>query len=97
MLDLPKSIEIIEVSPRDGIQNEKTILSVDTKLALVEKALVAGARRVATAIADTDLEVLVLTGVVLEQVLAGQIPLQLRLVAMLSERGMPVPRLGTNN
>jgi hydroxymethylglutaryl-CoA lyase len=46
VLDLPKSIEIIEVSPRDGIQNEKTILSVDTKLALVEKALAAGARRI---------------------------------------------------
>ena len=46
VLDLPKSIEIIEVSPRDGIQNEKTILSVDTKLALVDKALAAGARRI---------------------------------------------------
>jgi CRP-like cAMP-binding protein len=59
--------------------------------------LVAGARRAATAIAETDVEVLVLTGAVLEQVLAGQIPLQLRLVAMLSERGMPVPKLGSAN
>lgn len=56
--------------------------------------LVPGARRVATARAETDVEVIVLTGDVLERVLAGQIPLQLRLVAMLTERGMPVPRLG---
>jgi CRP-like cAMP-binding protein len=56
--------------------------------------LVPGARRVATARAETPLEVLVLTGEILEKVLAGQIPLQLRLVAMLTERGMPVPRLG---
>ncbi len=45
MSDQPKSIEIIEVSARDGIQNEKTILSVDTKLALIAKAVAAGARR----------------------------------------------------
>lgn len=46
MQQQPKSIEIVEVSPRDGIQNEKTILSVDTKLALVDRALAAGARRI---------------------------------------------------
>jgi hydroxymethylglutaryl-CoA lyase len=45
MPDSAKSIEIVEVSARDGIQNEKTILSVDTKLALIEKAIAAGARR----------------------------------------------------
>ncbi len=45
MPDSAKSVEIVEVSPRDGIQNEKTILSVDTKLALIEKAIAAGARR----------------------------------------------------
>lgn len=41
-----KSIEIVEVSPRDGIQNEKTILSVDTKLALIDRAIAAGVRRI---------------------------------------------------
>ncbi len=45
MSDFAKSIEIVEVSARDGIQNEKTILSVDTKLTLIEKAIAAGARR----------------------------------------------------
>lgn len=38
-------VEIIEVSPRDGIQNEKKILSTDTKLALIQRALDAGIRR----------------------------------------------------
>lgn len=42
---IPEYAEIVEVSPRDGIQNEKVILSVDTKLALVERAIAAGARR----------------------------------------------------
>lgn len=40
-----KKAEIVEVSPRDGIQNEKVILSVDTKLALIERAIAAGVRR----------------------------------------------------
>lgn len=38
-------IEIIEVSPRDGIQNEPTILPTDTKLELIERAIAAGVRR----------------------------------------------------
>jgi hydroxymethylglutaryl-CoA lyase len=46
MTDSVKSIEIVEVSPRDGIQNEKTLLSVDTKLALIGRAIAAGARRI---------------------------------------------------
>lgn len=41
----PKSIEIVEVSARDGIQNDKKILSVDTKLALIQRAIDAGLRR----------------------------------------------------
>jgi hydroxymethylglutaryl-CoA lyase len=46
MLNAVETVEIVEVSARDGIQNEKTILSVDTKLALVEHAITAGARRI---------------------------------------------------
>ncbi len=37
--------EIIEVSPRDGIQNEKTLLSTPDKLHLINLALAAGIRR----------------------------------------------------
>ncbi|WP_108482633.1 hydroxymethylglutaryl-CoA lyase [Oceaniglobus ichthyenteri] len=41
-----ENIEIIEVSPRDGIQNEKTILDSQTKLTLIEMARDAGAARI---------------------------------------------------
>jgi len=37
--------EIIEVSARDGIQNEQVILSTDEKCALIEMAVAAGVRR----------------------------------------------------
>lgn len=40
------SIEIVEVSPRDGLQNEKTLVSTADKVALVERAIAAGARRI---------------------------------------------------
>jgi hydroxymethylglutaryl-CoA lyase len=39
-------VEILEVSPRDGLQNEQTILSTEDKVELVERAVRAGARRV---------------------------------------------------
>ena len=40
------SVEILEVSPRDGLQNEKTVLSTEDKLELVDRAVRAGARRI---------------------------------------------------
>ena len=40
------NIEIVEVSPRDGIQNEKKILSTDAKLELIHLAVAAGASRI---------------------------------------------------
>lgn len=42
---MSRFIEIVEVGPRDGLQNEKAILSVDEKLALIRKLEAAGARR----------------------------------------------------
>ena len=39
-------IDIIEVSPRDGIQNEKRILSTETKLQLIRRAMAAGLSRI---------------------------------------------------
>jgi len=39
-------IEILEVSPRDGLQNEETILPTEDKVELVERAVRAGARRI---------------------------------------------------
>lgn len=41
-----KSVEIVEVAPRDGLQNEKVEVSTAHKLALIERAIDAGARRI---------------------------------------------------
>jgi hydroxymethylglutaryl-CoA lyase len=42
-------IELVEVSARDGLQNERTILSTADKVALIDKAVAAGARRLEVA------------------------------------------------
>lgn len=42
-------IEIVEVSPRDGLQNESVIFSTDEKLALIEGCYTAGLRRIEVA------------------------------------------------
>ncbi len=44
-MTLPASFNITEVGPRDGLQNEKTALSVATRLELVENLLHAGVRK----------------------------------------------------
>jgi hydroxymethylglutaryl-CoA lyase len=41
---LPKAVKIVEVGPRDGLQNEKTLISVDDKISLIEKLADAGIR-----------------------------------------------------
>ncbi len=40
------TIEIVEVSPRDGLQNEAATVSTADKLALIDCAIAAGARRI---------------------------------------------------
>ena len=39
-------VTIVEVGPRDGLQNEKTILSASDKVALIRRCVDAGARRI---------------------------------------------------
>lgn len=39
-------IDVVEVSPRDGLQNEQTVFSVEQKLRLIDLALAAGAKRI---------------------------------------------------
>lgn len=39
-------IEMVEVAPRDGLQNEKTQIETADKLALIQRAIAAGARRI---------------------------------------------------
>jgi hydroxymethylglutaryl-CoA lyase len=46
---MTQSIEFVEVGPRDGLQNEKTLISTANKLALIERAIAAGARRIEVA------------------------------------------------
>lgn len=45
-MTLPPFVEIVEVSPRDGLQNEKVLVSTDDKIALIEQAVAAGAKRI---------------------------------------------------
>jgi hydroxymethylglutaryl-CoA lyase len=40
------SIEFVEVGPRDGLQNEAALISTADKLALIDHAIAAGARRI---------------------------------------------------
>src|SRR5918993_2974481 len=42
----PMDVTIVEVSPRDGLQNEPVILSTEAKVELVARLVAAGARRV---------------------------------------------------
>lgn len=42
---LPRRIELVEVSPRDGLQNEPEIMSSAVKVELIERAVAAGVRR----------------------------------------------------
>ncbi|MDO8629911.1 MAG: cyclic nucleotide-binding domain-containing protein, partial [Phycisphaerales bacterium] len=52
-----------------------------------------GGVRTATIRAETDVTALVLTSEQVAAVMAGQIPLKLRLIALAQERGMPIPAL----
>ena len=48
-MDTPRpsaAIEFVEVGPRDGLQNEKALIATADKLALIERAIAAGARRI---------------------------------------------------
>ena len=42
---MTRKIEILEVGPRDGLQNEKTLVSTADKVALAQRAVAAGVRR----------------------------------------------------
>lgn len=42
MMALPQKVKMVEVGPRDGLQNEKQPISVDTRVALIDKLSAAG-------------------------------------------------------
>lgn len=43
---VPNFVRIVEVGPRDGLQNEKSLVSAATKLALIDKLYKAGLRSI---------------------------------------------------
>jgi hydroxymethylglutaryl-CoA lyase len=43
---MSRKIEIVEVGPRDGLQNESAILELDDKIALIERLEACGVRRI---------------------------------------------------
>lgn len=45
-MSISKHIEFVEVGPRDGLQNEAVLVSTEDKLALINRAIEAGARRI---------------------------------------------------
>ncbi len=49
MVPLPRSVQIIEVGPRDGLQNESTLLPCATKVEFINRAIAAGIRRIEVA------------------------------------------------
>ncbi len=46
MYNLPKKVKIIDVSPRDGLQNEKQVIDLVTKLELIERLGQSGAKNI---------------------------------------------------
>ena len=45
---IPEKVQIVEVGPRDGLQNEKTWVNTETKIALIEKLVDAGLTKIET-------------------------------------------------
>jgi len=43
---MSKTVEIVEVGPRDGLQNEKTQVSTEDKVAFIQRAVAAGVKRI---------------------------------------------------
>jgi hydroxymethylglutaryl-CoA lyase len=46
---MARAVEIVEVGPRDGLQNEKVGVSTADKVALIERSIAAGVRRIEVA------------------------------------------------
>ena len=45
-MDLPKTVRLVEVGPRDGLQNEKQLVPADTKVELIRRLAAAGLRTI---------------------------------------------------
>ena len=49
MSSLPKQVKIVEVGPRDGLQNEKEIVPAEIKIELVNRLTTAGFQNIEAA------------------------------------------------
>ena len=45
MLNLPEKVEIMEVCPRDGWQNHKTMISTEMKIKYIKRMIDCGAKK----------------------------------------------------
>lgn len=45
-MNLPESVKLVEVGPRDGLQNEKNPIKVETRVSLIERLAAAGLRHI---------------------------------------------------
>lgn len=43
---MSRTVEMVEVGPRDGLQNEKLVVPTETKVELIRRAIAAGSRRI---------------------------------------------------
>ena len=43
---MPDAVNIVEVSPRDGLQNEAQFVATEDKLALIERLIACGLRSI---------------------------------------------------
>ena len=46
---MPEAVEIVEVGPRDGLQNEKGVIATSDKIALIDLLSTAGFARIEAA------------------------------------------------
>ncbi|MGF1662813.1 MAG: hydroxymethylglutaryl-CoA lyase [Kineosporiaceae bacterium] len=78
------AVEVVEVGPRDGLQNERAVLDVDTRIAFVTALIQAGLRRIETVSFVNPARVPQMAGA--EEVMAG--------VPRTAPDGTPVRHIG---
>jgi len=84
---MKRSIEIVEVGPRDGLQNEKSLVSTADKVELIRRAIGYGARRieVASFVNPTRVPQMADAEAVVEAL--GEVPGVTRIGLVLNQRG----------
>lgn len=81
------SVEIVEVGPRDGLQNEKTVVSTADKVELIRRAIDYGARRIEIASFVNPRKVPQMADAEDVVTQLGQVPGVTRIGLVLNERG----------